>query len=102
MQNLKSIKKPKEYKTLNSVYNINISIKKRKENNLTLDCYVVFNKERIDETIFKALASNPYGVGYLELGGAQSFLFFWGGGKSRIKRVAGHAAVIVSRVGTKR
>ena len=79
MQNLKSIKKPKEYKTLNSVYNINISIKKKENNNnyLTLDCYVVFNKERIDETIFKALSSNPYGVGYLELGGAESFLLFW-------------------------
>ena len=79
MQNLKSVKKPKEYKTLNSVYNINIIIKKRKNNNnLKLDCYVVFNKERIDETIFKAPGSiKPYGVGYLELGGAQSFLLFW-------------------------
>ena len=58
---------------------INISIKKRKKNNnnLTLDCYVVFNKERIDVTIFKALGSNSYGVGYLELAGAQSFLLLW-------------------------
>ena len=83
MQNLKSIKKPKENKTLNYVYNSNISIKENKQtnkqtkNNLTLNCYVVFNKERIDETIFKALGSNPYGVGYLELGGAEIFLLFW-------------------------
>ena len=79
MQNLKSIKKPKGYKTLNSVYNINISIKKRKKkkHNLTLDCYVVFIKERIDETIFKALSSNPLGSWRLELGGVQSFLLFW-------------------------
>ena len=87
---------------MNSVYNINISVKKRKKekkHNLTLDCYVVFNKERIDETIFKALGSNPQGVGYLELGGAQNFLLFW---EEQDTMGGWHAAVIVGRVGTKR
>ena len=104
MQNLKSIKKPKGYKTLNSVYNINISVKKRKKrkkHNLTLDCYVVFNKERIDETIFKALSSNPCKCWLLGTRRCRELSFVLGRVGYK-ERVAGHAAVRVGRVGTKR